>query len=542
MSARSPKKVYELATELGIGAVDLVEKIRQLGINVRNHMQGLTSEEVEKILEQYPALSKRGPVQKEVVTRRKLKDGSGIVEKHRPVPLRSPVLMASIGAANPEVAKKFAEEQAQKKLQTERKLLENLLSKGLQATFAVHPHGLEAKAQHLGVPLSDDFLHAAWLLEGKSHLPQREHQINVQIENFSDKRKAQLHSQIQKFVDPKWHEDYRALTAQQQGVSAEIAFEAYLQDRKLDFVDLNHPPDFEQQDFSVRGVNVDVKSRRRVSSWIDQSLAAEYTSESEVIAFYTCRSEPYMGGFDCELLGIYDPTSLHEFGRYETKKPPFFNPCFFLNADDYFKIPDRTVYPAINSEALRYVLASRETGVAQGAQLYGPSQMLSYLRTHEKHEGLQEIYQRLQSFNDRGLPHFGPLVVFDWMLTKILAQESLPSRAELQHRVFPVARLNSHQRDYLGLLQWVGEALPGMTCMSSGRPLAAGRLSYGDGYMSSEVGGFRNTLMAFSRVDARILTVKNDERCSCGCLLHEIPWAPKKSGKSGCPHYGLPKS
>jgi hypothetical protein len=40
------KKVYELANELEMGAVDLVEKLRAIGLNVRNHMVTLTDEEL----------------------------------------------------------------------------------------------------------------------------------------------------------------------------------------------------------------------------------------------------------------------------------------------------------------------------------------------------------------------------------------------------------------------------------------------------------------------------------------------------------------
>ena len=42
------KKVYELAAELGVGAIELVEKLKAMGMNVRNHMASLTDEEVAK--------------------------------------------------------------------------------------------------------------------------------------------------------------------------------------------------------------------------------------------------------------------------------------------------------------------------------------------------------------------------------------------------------------------------------------------------------------------------------------------------------------
>jgi translation initiation factor IF-2 len=45
-----PKKVFELAAELGLGAIDLVEKVKSFGMNVRNHMATLSDEEVNKVL------------------------------------------------------------------------------------------------------------------------------------------------------------------------------------------------------------------------------------------------------------------------------------------------------------------------------------------------------------------------------------------------------------------------------------------------------------------------------------------------------------
>ena len=44
------KKVFELANEVGIGAVDLVEKLRGIGLNVRNHMVKLSEEELVKAM------------------------------------------------------------------------------------------------------------------------------------------------------------------------------------------------------------------------------------------------------------------------------------------------------------------------------------------------------------------------------------------------------------------------------------------------------------------------------------------------------------
>ena len=45
-----PKKVFELAKEIGVGAVDLVEQLKSHGFDVKNHMVSLSDEDVEKAM------------------------------------------------------------------------------------------------------------------------------------------------------------------------------------------------------------------------------------------------------------------------------------------------------------------------------------------------------------------------------------------------------------------------------------------------------------------------------------------------------------
>lgn len=45
-----PKKIFEMAKEIGIGPLDLVETLKSLGFNVRNHMTELSDDEVAKAL------------------------------------------------------------------------------------------------------------------------------------------------------------------------------------------------------------------------------------------------------------------------------------------------------------------------------------------------------------------------------------------------------------------------------------------------------------------------------------------------------------
>jgi translation initiation factor IF-2 len=67
------KKVYELANELGIGAIDLVEKLKTMGLNVRNHMASLSDEEVIKAKAAYESPNKSSAPIKKAVVRKVIK-------------------------------------------------------------------------------------------------------------------------------------------------------------------------------------------------------------------------------------------------------------------------------------------------------------------------------------------------------------------------------------------------------------------------------------------------------------------------------------
>lgn len=83
------KKVYELANEIGVGAIDLVEKLKTMGFNVRNHMASLTDEEAAKAKAAYETPAKSAsPVKKAVVRK--------VVKKEAPAPVEeAPVEVAA---------------------------------------------------------------------------------------------------------------------------------------------------------------------------------------------------------------------------------------------------------------------------------------------------------------------------------------------------------------------------------------------------------------------------------------------------------------
>jgi translation initiation factor IF-2 len=79
------KKVYELANEIGVGAIDLVEKLKAMGLNVRNHMATLTEDEVLKAKSAFESSQKSAPPTKKPVVRK-------VIKKEAPVVAPSPVV------------------------------------------------------------------------------------------------------------------------------------------------------------------------------------------------------------------------------------------------------------------------------------------------------------------------------------------------------------------------------------------------------------------------------------------------------------------
>ena len=68
-------KIFELAQELNMGALDLVEKFKALGLNVRSHMSLLSDDEAQKALEALEALKvgqKQSKTSKKKITKKKV--------------------------------------------------------------------------------------------------------------------------------------------------------------------------------------------------------------------------------------------------------------------------------------------------------------------------------------------------------------------------------------------------------------------------------------------------------------------------------------
>ena len=67
------KKIFEIAKELDMGAIDLVEKLKDEGFNVRNHMASLDDADVEKVMAKFgaPVEEKSAPKTKKKTTKKK---------------------------------------------------------------------------------------------------------------------------------------------------------------------------------------------------------------------------------------------------------------------------------------------------------------------------------------------------------------------------------------------------------------------------------------------------------------------------------------
>jgi translation initiation factor IF-2 len=66
-----PKKIFELAKELDMGPLDLVEELKSKGYNVRNHMTSLEDSEVDEIVALYKKKEEPAPAAKKVKKVRK---------------------------------------------------------------------------------------------------------------------------------------------------------------------------------------------------------------------------------------------------------------------------------------------------------------------------------------------------------------------------------------------------------------------------------------------------------------------------------------
>ena len=72
-----PKKVFELAKELEMNSLDLVEKLKGMGFQVRNHMNSLSDEDLVKFNDLSKPAEGKKKVTKKKTTKKKEKRGDG---------------------------------------------------------------------------------------------------------------------------------------------------------------------------------------------------------------------------------------------------------------------------------------------------------------------------------------------------------------------------------------------------------------------------------------------------------------------------------
>ena len=114
-----PKKVFELAKEIGIGAVDLVDKLNSMGLNVKNHMVVLNDDDVTKAMSALAPKTEESAKKKKKVTKKKVaqkKVVKKVVAKKASDAVEE-VIEAKPVAKEKEVADEVGEDSEKKKVQ-----------------------------------------------------------------------------------------------------------------------------------------------------------------------------------------------------------------------------------------------------------------------------------------------------------------------------------------------------------------------------------------------------------------------------------------
>lgn len=79
-----PMKIFELAKELDMGAIELVEDLKAKGYEVRNHMTALSDEDVEKVMASFRASTEAATETKKVVKKKTVKKAAAAEEGGAP--------------------------------------------------------------------------------------------------------------------------------------------------------------------------------------------------------------------------------------------------------------------------------------------------------------------------------------------------------------------------------------------------------------------------------------------------------------------------
>ncbi|MDC0255309.1 translation initiation factor IF-2 [Bacteriovoracales bacterium] len=165
-----PKKIFELAKEMGTGPLDLVEDLKSKGFSVRNHMTNLSDDDLAKIEELYKAKAVTTVKKKKKVVRKKVakkKVSTVKSAKKEEAPKEAALAAKSTKAVDKSVTKKKT--LIRKKLSvskaTESSVTEGVSAEGIEGRLDVGTSvqqsegvnaGLEEKTPQSGVAASEE--------------------------------------------------------------------------------------------------------------------------------------------------------------------------------------------------------------------------------------------------------------------------------------------------------------------------------------------------------------------------------------------------
>lgn len=509
------KKVYELANELGIGALDMVEKLKGMGFNVRNHMASLSDEEVNKAKE---VIENRNPypVKKAVVRKVIRKNESSKVD----VPISE------------EKYNRYHNLEAEEDRQLKKAFFESsLATESLEKLFAEYPiHKIEDIARIYEVTLPERVREALSVYHTNPRDRGYVHPVDIFIYEFPEHRKKQFENQLSiesGSVDDPWKRSIHL-----QAVAAEIAYEKFCLSHGIPYTDLNLANRYDPQDALSGGVRVDVKaktlSRNQIGWKVDLNLLSKRVQYGEdIVFFHTKHENTNSDRIVCEFIGILKRPK----ERFE-----FFNPCFFVNPVQYFKAEKPEEYPPFNKEVAAYLGIKY---LAHFLSYYGQKTVIRNLAAFDFNDEFHDLLYRLQILEYKDELMQAPLEVFLWIIKAIERKRDVNKKSFIEE-IFPLCCLNQFQKGYLEALLEVFDCLKDFKCKFSGKGVQDCKITYKNGIIVATAEGMPgNTLFAYSWKDGRHLNIKKDLKCkdkNCGCLGHiygeEIICGP------GCPING----
>lgn len=531
-----PKKVFELAAEISIGPLDLVENLKAKGFIVRNHMTLLSDEDVQKYLELLQEEQPKETVIRKSVTRKK--DGSEKLITIQSKPL----------SANPQPALTFKMGdlkvvQAKNKKDFQEKI-QKLEATPIGRREIIKNYSKETYRELELVPFT--IVKELFELENTTHYRKLRscETGHIDFSSFSEERKTQV-QKIAKTEIASWE-----LRSSELAIGAEIYGNEWAIKNGLLVDEISTKDNFNKIDAIIGKKRIDYKTRQRVLIGKKQNdLPSNRWDKEEVILFIQASAYDYnhpSGTYT--IIGVFDGSFVKKYGfAKRIEACSFFTAPFFVDARFYFKIdPLPDTFPRMPIDDIDHYFKNQD--YCKVVNRYGGEQYFKAVSTRFKK--FEKLAIRISDLYSAKAYALAPLAIFDAILDHlernvILTKEDCKI---LESAFLNCIELNKIQKDYLLALLTVASEINQRLCRFTGNPLNKATIRFIDGIMYASFDShakLRNTLLAYSRYSGELLYIgaSKVEICqdvgknkTCACLVH----MPKDRyiGKSFCPDFG----